>query len=117
MVMTLYDTFGKRWRVPGSLLMGGARASNAAAGMLASAISVEFVLTRPGPAALAYPIAIGGYTVLLTFASTFEEDLARVHHRGAGRAVPDPLHNLPFVPVVHEQIPRPQDLLSQGGMG
>ena len=68
----LYDVGGKRWRVPGSLLMGGARAANVAAGLLASGLTVEFVLTQPGPEVLAYPIAIGGYTVLLTFASTFE---------------------------------------------
>ncbi len=69
----LYDIGGKRWRVPGSLLMGGARASNAAAGMLASALTVEVALGAPSPGALAYPIAVGGYTVLLTYASTFEE--------------------------------------------
>lgn len=68
----LYDVGGKAWRLPGSLLMGGARAANAAAGMLASALSVDVALTQPGPEVLAYPVAIGGYTVLLTFASTFE---------------------------------------------
>jgi 4-hydroxybenzoate polyprenyltransferase len=68
----LYDVGGKRWRVPGSLLMGGARAANATAGMLAAAVTLAVATERPGAEILAYPLAVGGYTVLLTFASTFE---------------------------------------------
>ncbi len=72
LLAVLYDVGGKRLRLGGSLLMGGARAANAAAGMLASALTLDFALTAPGPEVLAYPVAVGGYTVLLTFASTFE---------------------------------------------
>jgi len=68
----LYDAGGKRWRVPGSVLMGGARACNAIAGMLASAVTLDAATSLSRDEVLAYPLVVGGYTLLLTFASTFE---------------------------------------------
>ncbi len=68
----LYDFGAKRWRLPGSLAMGLARGANAAAGCLASGVTLEIVLRDSSPAVLAYPVAIAGYTLLLTLVSTFE---------------------------------------------
>jgi len=75
----LYDFGGKRYRVPGSLLMGAARGLNGLAGAIAAAGTLG-ALTAPAPdashaaaMALLFPVALATYTALLTFVSTFEE--------------------------------------------
>jgi UbiA prenyltransferase family protein len=76
---TAYDFGGKRSRIAGSLLMGLARGANGLAGALAAVGSLALLTDPPSYAtgaaetALLYPVAIGLYTVLLTFTSTFEE--------------------------------------------
>lgn len=73
-----YDFGGKRFRLPGSLLMAVARGSNALAGMLASTGSWQQFAdivdgTDPPVVVVGFPVAVGAYTLALTLVSTFEE--------------------------------------------
>ncbi len=68
-----YDVVLKRWRVPGALAMGLARGANAAAGLVAAELTFGSALAGASAATMSYPIGVLGYTVMLTFASTFEE--------------------------------------------
>ncbi len=67
-----YDLVAKRARLPGSIALALARGANAAAGMLASAGTHDDVLARASDAVVAYPVCVAGYTLLLTYTSTFE---------------------------------------------
>jgi 4-hydroxybenzoate polyprenyltransferase len=62
-----YDSFMKRWRLPGAAAMGVLRGLNFALGMAAGGATFH------DPATLSVPGALTAYTFVLTFLSTFEE--------------------------------------------
>ncbi len=83
----IYDVGGKRSRVPGAVLMAGARGFNSLAGMLASAGDWNALQRAAESLAIPtfviwYPLAVATYTLTLTVASTFEE--RRLGKAGAG---------------------------------
>jgi 4-hydroxybenzoate polyprenyltransferase len=69
----VYDFGAKRSRLAGALVLGFARASNAAAGCLAAVASAAAQERLEQPLVGAYLLAVLAYTAMLTFASTFEE--------------------------------------------
>lgn len=67
-----YDFLLKRWRIPGALGMGLARACNLWMGMQAAVGSGEGLCRPPWQ-----PLALGGYVFVVTLVSTLEEGGSR----------------------------------------
>jgi 4-hydroxybenzoate polyprenyltransferase len=73
-----YDVGARRFRILGALALGLARAANAASGALAAEGDLDRLLGDGTPTlATAFPAAVGAYTVLLTWISTFEGRVLR----------------------------------------
>jgi 4-hydroxybenzoate polyprenyltransferase len=68
-----YDFAAKGRRVPGAVVLGLARAANAAAGALAGASAPDLQARAGDELVLWYVAAVFAYTVVLTTASTFED--------------------------------------------